>query len=98
MYGLPWWHVEAGETNIEALEREILEETKQILSNISYITSIFDNTNDVHLYKADVDSDSLYDVDDEWVEEVKRLSIPDFIENLKTFKPNWWEKLLSFLK
>lgn len=98
MYGLPWWHVEKKETKIEALEREVLEETNQKIKNISYITSIFDNTNNIHLYKADILSNSLYEVDDQWVEEVRRLKLSDFIENLKRFKPIWWEKLLPLLK
>ena len=100
MYGLPWWHVEQGETKSKALRREIWEETKQTLKNLRYIRSVSDNVNEtnIHLYKATVVWDALFEIDDEWVEEVKRLVLSKFIKNLETFTPIGREKLLMYLK
>lgn len=43
------------------------------------MTSIFDNTNNIHLYSADIIGEARYEVKDEGVEHIARISISEFI-------------------
>lgn len=94
LYWLPWWHIEEWETQIEALKREIKEETNQIIWNIKYITAIFDNTNNIYLYSADIIWETNYEVEDDWVEHIARITTSEFIEWLNKHNVVWREELI----
>jgi ADP-ribose pyrophosphatase YjhB (NUDIX family) len=94
LYWLPWWHIEEWETQIEALKREIKEETNQVICNIKYITAIFDNTNNIHLYSADIIWETNYEVEDDWVDHIARITISEFIEWFNKYNVVWREELI----
>lgn len=98
LYWLPWGHVEPGETLIEALQREVKEETNQTIWNIKYIASIFDNTNHIHLHSADIVWEAIYEVTDDGIEHIAWIKISDFIEWFEQYNVIWREELIAYLK
>jgi len=97
MHGLPSGKVEQGETDEDALVREVKEETFCDVQIIEFKKVIRDNKNDCHVFTAKIIKQSEFIESDE-IEEVKWLSIPDFIENLRAFKVENLEQLLPLLK
>lgn len=86
MYGLPGGHMEEGETQIEALKRELKEETNFLIevrkSDYLGTGSIPNNPNEVILYRAQIIGGKETPQEDE-VEEIKWLAYEEFFANLK---------------
>jgi ADP-ribose pyrophosphatase YjhB (NUDIX family) len=97
LYWLPWWHIEEWETQIEALKREVKEETNQVIWNIKYITAITDNTNHIYVYAADIIWKTDYEVEDDWVEHSARITISEFIDGFNKYNVVWREELIDQL-
>lgn len=97
MHGLPGGHVEHGETNEEALIREVKEETNCDIQIIEFKIVIPDNNNDCYIFTAKINKQSNFIESDE-VSEIKWLTISDFIENLKMHNVENLNMLLPLLK
>lgn len=96
MYNLPGWHVESGETNEEALVRELKEETNQDISHLKFHALIQNNGNECSIFLAEIEREIEY-ITSEEIPQIKWLTIPEFIENLRKYNPENWELLLPFL-
>ena len=91
MYGLPGGHIEENENEIDALKREVREETGFHIEvedsdflGISNALSYGDKNFEVVFYKARiVGGEKSMQVDE--VEEIQYLTINEFVENLKAF-------------
>lgn len=104
MYGLPGGHIKEGENKIEALKREIKEETGfEIEVNESdflgteefeYKSRIFR----VIFYKVKI-TGGIENFKEEEVEEIKWLSLEEFSQNLKefNFSPQKIKKILNII-
>ncbi len=100
MYWLPWWHVETWESHLDALQREIVEETNQSIKNINFVATVaiaWKSAYEVHLYTADIDWNNSYDTNDTWVEHASRIPIHDFINWLHAFEVAGREKLIEYI-
>ena len=97
MYNIPGGHVDPGETNEEALIRELKEETNQDISITKFIEMIPNNNNECYIFLAKIINKNVPKTSEE-ISDIKWLTIPDFIDNLKGFNPENWERLLPYLK
>ncbi|MEK6964188.1 MAG: NUDIX domain-containing protein [Nanoarchaeota archaeon] len=86
MYDLPGDHVEESETEIEALKRELKEETGFLIavdeSNYLGTWSIKQDLNEVSIYMAKIVGGHECQQAEE-VEEIEWLTLEEFVENLK---------------
>jgi 8-oxo-dGTP pyrophosphatase MutT (NUDIX family) len=83
---------------IEALQREILEETNQEIEKISYVEPVSADKNIIHLYRTETTPNRDLAVDDEGVEHACRISINEFIENLHQYDVVGRDKLIAILE
>lgn len=97
MYNLPGGHVEPGETNEEALIRELKEETNQDILITKFLEMIPNNNNECYIFYAKIINENSYKVSEE-SSEIRWLSIQDFIDHLEKFNPENWRRLLPYLK
>ncbi len=96
MYALPGGHVETGETKHEALIREIKEEINSEIRIEKHVGTVTERNMIVHFYTCKIIQQEPCKPNEE-IADVKWMSIPEFIENLKQHHVESWEELEHIL-